>query len=117
MTQGPPVAALFDGKSPAVRRIYERLLARCEKFGPYEIEPKKTSVHLVRNTAFAGVHPRKAWLDLTIRTAAPLAGSRLRKNEQVSKNRWHGDVRLFSPDDVDRELAGWLRDAYELAAR
>jgi hypothetical protein len=37
------------------------------------------------------------------------------KREQVSAHRWHLDVRLESPRDVDRELLGWLRKAYDLA--
>lgn len=107
--------ALFTNKEPQVRAAYDRVVAALAKFGPVKIEPKKTSIHLVRETSFAGAHPRKAWLDLTIRSDAPLKGPRIRAQEQVSKNRWHQDVRLKSPKDVDAELVAWLKAAYALA--
>ena len=34
--------------------------------------------------------------------------------EQVSKNRWHNEIRLDHPDQIDAELISWLRDAYTL---
>ena len=37
----------FAGKSPQVRKVYERLLDLLEKIGPVSEEPKKTSIHLV----------------------------------------------------------------------
>jgi hypothetical protein len=53
---------------------------------------------------------------LTIRTAAPLAGPRVRKVDQLSKHRFHNDVLLAAPGEVDDELLAWLRTAYALAS-
>ena len=36
------------------------------------------------------------------------------KAEQVSKNRWHLEVKIASAEDIDPELLAWLRHAYEL---
>jgi hypothetical protein len=80
--------------------------------GSSTVEEKKTSVHLVRKSAFAGVHPRKQLLLLTIKAAIPLQGDS--RCEQVSKNRWHCDIRLQSTSDTDEERMGWLRQAYDL---
>jgi hypothetical protein len=33
----------------------------------------------------------------------------------VSANRWHLEIRLEDPDQVDRELTSWLADAMRLA--
>ena len=75
---------------------------------------KKTSIHLVRSSAFVGVHPRKAHLLLTIKAAAPIQSGRIVKTEQFSANRWHLDVKLAIAGDLDAELLGWLREAYEI---
>jgi hypothetical protein len=32
----------------------------------------------------------------------------------VSRNRCHSEVLVASPGDLDEELAGWIRRAYEL---
>lgn len=115
MTNDAALDAMFVNKDPAVRAVYEKVLLSLAVIGPVRTEPKKTSIHLLRETGFAGAHPKKAWLDLTIRSEKPIKSARVRAQEQVSKNRWHQDVRLESPDDVDAEVVEWLRSAYDLA--
>src|SRR5262245_45800996 len=61
-TQGQD--ALFAGKDTMVRAIYGRLLDVVQTFGPFWEEPKKTSIHLVNTSGFAGIHPRKRFLYL-----------------------------------------------------
>ena len=52
----------FDGKLPAARETYDELLHLARRFGNVAEEPKKTSIHLVARTAFAGVTTRQAKL-------------------------------------------------------
>ena len=106
--------ALFTGKGDVVRSIYDRLLEAVRAVGPFQEEPKKTSLHLVHTVGFAGVHPRKSYLLLNLRTDHAIESQRISKTEQVSKSRFHNEVKLTSPSDVDEELLGWLKDAYEL---
>jgi hypothetical protein len=106
--------ALFTGKDEVVQTIYTRLLEALHTFGPFQEEPKKTSIHLTRTAGFAGVHPRKSYLYLNIRTDYPINSPRIAKTEQVSKNRYHNELKLTSPDEIDGELLGWLKDAYAL---
>jgi hypothetical protein len=115
MRKNAALDALFENKDPGVRAAYDQVLSSLARIGPVKAEPRKTSIHLVRETAFAGAHPKKAWLDLTIRSETPIKSARVRAQEQVSKNRWHQDVRLTSPKDVDAEVVSWLRSAYALA--
>ncbi len=107
-------AALFTGKDPVVYAIYERLLDAIQPWGPFTAEAKKTSIHLVRTSGFAGVHPRNNYLYLNLRLDYPLVGPRIAKIEPVSKNPWHNEIRLDTPDEVDAELLAWLHAAYML---
>jgi hypothetical protein len=106
----------FDKCSPGVTATYARILEAAGKLGPFQQDPKKTSIHLVRKTAFAGIATRKTSLILTLKSATDLTSKRIAKREQASANRWHLEIRLETPDQVDRELASWLKKAYELAA-
>lgn len=106
--------ALFSVRDPVVRAIYERLLAVLRPLGPFTAEAKKTSIHLVRSSGFAGVHPRKNYLYLNLRLDRALDSPRTAKTEQVSKNRWHNEIKIESPDAVDGEVQTWLREAYNL---
>jgi hypothetical protein len=105
----------FEDRVPAVKATYTALLKAAKKLGPVVEEAKKTSIHLVNKTAFAGVATRKAALVLTLKSASDIASARIAKREKVSANRWHLELRLESPREVDRELVGWLMKAYALA--
>ena len=106
----------FAGKDPAVFAIYQRLLAETAKFGPVIEQPKKTSIHLVSKSAFAGVVTRKCSLLLNIKSAAPIQDARIVHFEQVSSNRFHQEVKLTSLEDIDSRLLGWLKNAYEMSS-
>ncbi|MFN8502448.1 DUF5655 domain-containing protein [Kouleothrix sp.] len=109
------VDALFVGKDAVVSAIYHRLIEVLHTLGPFQEEPKKTSIHLVHTSGFAGIHPRKSFLYLNLRMDRLLQGERVAKSEQVSKNRYHNEVKIATPDEVDGELIAWLKEAYVLA--
>src|ERR1700693_5678870 len=99
--------------SPVSRQLYTDLLAAIKPIGPFREEIKKTSIHLVRGSAFAGVHPRQQYLILTVK-----AGSRF---AAPGSPRWNRRLRIAG---ISTEKAlqaripilslGWLRQAYGL---
>ena len=105
---------VFRNATPAALELYRGVLGVVQPLGAFAEEVKKTSVHLVHASAFAGVHFRRDYLIVTIRSAAPIVSPRVVKIEQISRNRWHCDVKLSSGAELDSELVGWLRAAYEL---
>ena len=109
------VASHFAKKDPSVLATYSRILEVVRRLGPVTEEAKKTSIHLVRHTAFAGVATRRSSLVLTLKSTGDVRSPRVEKREQTSANRWHVEVRLTAPAEVDRQLTAWLRAAYELA--
>src|SRR5437588_12991369 len=76
-TNGFTVKSHFEGKDAAVRQIYDSLLKATGKFGPVAEEPKKTSIHLVNKTAFAGVATRKSAMVLTIKSDREISSPRI----------------------------------------
>jgi len=106
----------FAGKPLAIREVYDRLLAALRTIGPVQEEPKKTSIHLVRSSALAGVEVRRDYLLVNIKSSSPIASPRVTKSERLSARRFHQKIKLASPEDVDTELHGWLADAYELSS-
>ena len=111
----PTVDEHFTDRPEEIRTLYDRLVALTETFGPVEQDPKKTSIHLNRRTAFAGVAVRKAHLVLTIKSDRPIDSRRIFKSEQTSARRFHHEVKLSTLKDLDAELRGWLKAAYELS--
>ena len=109
------IAEHFENRAPEVKATYAAILKAAKQLGPVKEEAKKTSIHLVRKSAFAGVATRKSALILTLKSDSDVAGKRIGKREQTSANRWYFEVRLEAPEQVDRELRAWLNRAYELA--
>ena len=109
------VSQHFEKKDPTVKTIYDRILKESRKFGAVTEEPKKTSIHLVNKSAFAGVVTRKNALILNIKSSAPIKHARIIKSEQLSTSRFHQEMKLTSPGDVDAVLIEWLKDAYDIS--
>ena len=107
---------MFAKSEPNVEKTYTAILRAVSKFGDVRAEEKKTSIHVCAKTGFAGVHPRKSAILLNIRSATPIKSERIRKVERVSANRFHNEMLLESPKDVDAEVVGWLKAAYALSA-
>ena len=111
----PTVRGHFEKRNPDVLATYKALLAAVRRLGPFHEDPKKTSIHLVRETAFAGIATRRDALILTLKSDVDITSKRVIKRERTSAKRWHLELRLESPKDVDGEVAGWLRSAYALS--
>ena len=105
----------FVGRAPVVRAIYRQILDAAKASGPFAEDPKKTSIHLARRSAFAGIATRKDALLLTVKSDTDIRSSRIVKREQASAHRWHLVIRLDDPAQVDAEIKAWLKRAIALA--
>lgn len=105
----------FRDRAPQVRAIYDRILETARRQGTVTEDPKKTSIHLNRRTAFAGIATRRESLILTLKLERDLPSSRVSKHERASAHRWHLEIRLTDPEQVDAELQEWIGEAFQLA--
>ena len=115
MTEAYSVKDHFSNKDPSVRALYDQLLSILQAFGPVTEDPKKTSIHLNRKSALAGVETRKDSLLLNIKSDHQIRSPRIEKAEQISTKRFHHRLRIASPRDLDEELKAWLKEAYLLS--
>jgi hypothetical protein len=104
----------FVNKDPSIRALYDRLLKILNKYGPITEAPKKTSIHIDRNSAIVGVETRKDCILLTVKADHKIENPRVEKFEQISAHRFYHKVRVKSLKDFDAELKTWLKDAYAL---
>ena len=115
MTENFSLDSHFSGKEPIVRAMYEHLLSALQKFGKVIEEPKKTSIHLVNVSAFAGVQTRGTYILLNIKADHKIESPRIHKAEQISAQRFHHRVKVSSVNEIDSELIGWLHEAYVMS--
>lgn len=107
------VDAQYAGKE-AMRPIYDALMAAIEGFGSdVEIAPKRTYVSLRRKKQFGIIQPSTAKrVDVGVNLKGVEPAGRLEKSGSFNSMVSHR-VRLSTIEDVDDELIGWLRQAYE----
>ncbi|MEH7250457.1 DUF5655 domain-containing protein [Neobacillus niacini] len=105
---------LFSNKASNVYEIYSKILDSLKEIGPFEIELKKTSIHLLNKSSFGGVHPKKKWLDFNLVTNHQIEHEKITKIEQVSKNRFHNNFRFHSVEELNKEFLVLLKESYRL---
>lgn len=106
------ISAQYKGKE-TLKPIYDAIIHAIRQFGKdLEIAPKKTYVSLRRNKQFALVQPStRTRVDVGINFKDKETTDRLEKSGSFNAMCSHR-VRLESPEQVDAELVGWLREAY-----
>ena len=111
---GDLVSAQYAGARGDLRPIYDALIAKVNKFGKdLEIAPKRAYVSLRRNKQFALIQPStKTRIDVGINLKGEGTTARLEASGSFNAMCTHR-VRLSSSEDVDRELIGWLKKAYD----
>lgn len=107
--------AMFAGPKAAVRPIYERVAAIVADLEGSVFAPKKGYVSFRRNKQFGLAQPStKDRLDLGLNLKGADTGSRLEASGSFNSMVSHR-VRLTAPEQVDEEVAGWIRRAWEAA--
>lgn len=109
------VAGQYTGKEP-LRPIYDRIAEAVESFGDdVELAPKKAYVSLRRKKQFGLVQPStKTRVDVGIQLKGKAPTKRLEASGSFNAMVSHR-VRLSEPAEVDEQLVGWLREAYDAA--
>ncbi|MDH3732387.1 MAG: DUF4287 domain-containing protein [Gemmatimonadota bacterium] len=106
-----PVAAQYTGKKEHLRPVYDAIIAEVRRLGgDVEVSPKKAYVSLRRNKQFATVGPAT---NTAVEVGLNLKGHETTSRLQSGKGMVTHRVRLGATEEVDSELVGWIRTAYE----
>ncbi len=109
------IAAQYTGAKAALRPIFERALAYMQSLGgDVRIEPRQTYVAFARAKQFALVQPStKTRVDLGLVLPGVAPSERLAASTNFGSGSINRRVALAAPADIDAEVEGWLRQAYE----
>ena len=110
------VAAQYAGAKAGLRPAYDKLAKEIASFGAdVEFSPKKAYVSLRRKKQFGLVQPSTAdRLDIGINLKGVAPRGRLEASGSFNAMVSHR-VRVAKAADIDGELIGWLRAAYDQA--
>jgi hypothetical protein len=105
---------IYTGPRAALRPIHERVMKEIEKLGTFEQAPKKTYISLRRKKQFAMVGPAtNTRVEVGLNMKDVKGTARLEALPPGGMCQYK--VRLSAPSEVDAELVGWIRAAYEAA--
>jgi hypothetical protein len=112
-----PMADHFRGKDPIVHQLYNRFRALVRKCGPVTVYALKTSIAFQVRVRFAGVIPRKHWLDGGFWFKRRLEHPRFYRIETPPPHDYIHRFRLTKLSEIDRELARFVREAYAVGCQ
>ena len=106
--------SIYSGARAHLRPIHDKLMASIEKFGPFDVAPKKTYMSLRRKKQFAMIGPAtnsRVEVGLNMKGVPPT--DRLAAMPPGGMCQYK--VKVTSADEVNQELIGWIRSAYDSA--
>jgi predicted transport protein len=114
VANGDPLDAIYTGAKAGLRPLHEAVMAKITALGDFEVAPKKSYVSLRRKKQFAMVGPAtKDSLEIGLNAKDLPANARLIR--QPTGSMCNATTRITSAAEVDAQLQGWLRQAYNAA--
>lgn len=108
------IDGLYTGPKAALRPIHDKILLEIRKFGDFEEAPKKTYVSYRRKKQFAMIGPAtNTRVEVGLNMKGVKATDRLQ--ELPSGQMCNYKVKLTALQDVDGELVGWMKAAFDAA--
>lgn len=111
---GEVIAEIYSGPKENLRPIHEALMTQINKFGEFEIAPKKGYVSLRRKKQFAMIGPAT-----NTRVEVGINSKDLKATERLVAMPAGGmcnfKVKLTENNEVDKELVAWIKKAYDAA--
>lgn len=108
------VDELYSGSKTGLRPIHDQLLAAFTSWGTFEVAPKKGYVSLRRKKQFAMITPAAGRVEVGLNVKGLEATERLVALPAGGMCQYK--VKLTQVAEVDEELLGWLKLAFENAA-
>jgi hypothetical protein len=105
---------IYTGPKAALRPIHDALMAAITKFGPFEIAPKKGYISLRGKKQFAMIGPAtnsRVEVGLNMKDVKGTARLEAQKPGGMCQYK----VKVTTAAEVDKELIGWIRQAYDLS--
>ncbi len=112
---GDALAEIYSGPKESLRPIHEKLMAAIEKFGEFEIAPKKAYMSLRRKKQFATIGPATQTRVEVGLNMKGVAGTE-RLEELPAGGMCQYRVKVTDAKQVDKELIGWIKKAFDAAS-
>jgi hypothetical protein len=104
----------FVKRLPELRALFDALAKAVKACGPCEVLAEKTRIAFHRRMSFLSVYPRKDHLILGFVLAARDEHPRFESVQTFSPRNHLHNLRLRAVDEIDDDVRGWIRAAYDV---
>lgn len=103
----------FERKE-TTKPVYQELKKKMKKHvGPFKVESLPCCIHFVKNAfTFAGTYVLKDKIRVFFTVNRSLKSSRIYKTKMLSKNRIEYLINIQNKKEINKELLGWIKEAY-----
>ena len=88
-----------------------------EACGPVKVLPYRDRIGFMVRVRFTGAVPRKNWLDVGFWFTRRVTNPRFHKIETLYPNAHIHLLRITQPDQLDAEVAAWIKEAYAIGCQ
>jgi hypothetical protein len=100
------------GKPAVAVDLYRRFVRLVEACGPFEYSPTRRQIGFQLRRIFAGVKLTDRGLEGYLDIARKIDSPRFRDAAPYTKRLFVHHFRISSPEELDDEFAGWVRESY-----
>jgi len=108
-----PIGKHFIGKPDALKATFDKIISKVTAFGHIQINSLNGAITIAGKSTFLAFKIRKDYIELEILSDIEISEFPVYKTFRVSKSRVALFVRIQSPDEVDEQLLGWIKVAYD----
>jgi hypothetical protein len=94
------------------RAIYLKALKALSRLGALDIDAVKVGILIKSGFTFCELRPKRYGVELSIKLSRPLQSTRFHRIIRYSARRTAYVLRLTAAREIDREILGWLTEAY-----
>ena len=100
-----------------VRSTYDALENRLKSIIAFRVSPVVNAIMFTSESTFLAIKPKKSWIDLEFALDYEANEFPIHKIVRISKTKFAHFVRVQNPGDIDDQLIGWIKKAYELISK
>ena len=103
----------LKGRDENIIKAYNKLMLVVNGFGLLQISPTKHAIIIASRSSFLALKIKKNILDIEFLLSHEINEFHVYKTFRVSKNRVAHFIRIDRPDQIDEQLAAWLKEAFD----
>lgn len=110
-----PLEKHFQNKGPEAAKLYADFKKAVKKnVGPFKVLSLPCCIHFDKVSTFAGIFILRGKIKLHFSLMQKIDSQRIEKWSKMSSTRYLYSVTLEDKKEIDKELIGWLKQAYAI---